>query len=192
MKTLGLTGSIATGKSTVLDMFASLGCAIFSADEQVHDLYEAEAVPLVGSFYPPAIINGRVDRQSLARFLVSDPSLLHELEELIHPLVHSRYLVFLEQAARQQAKLAVADIPLLFEGKNDYNFDAIAITSCSAQKQMQRALLRPGMNEEKLNVILARQLDPRHGIKLADFIIETDGSLSRTRRQVENIVGKLQ
>ncbi len=87
---LGLTGSMATGKSTVAGMFAKRDIPIYDADKGVHDLYEGEAVPVVGAHFPDAIIDGKIDRQALSKLVLGDKEKLAQLEKLVHPLVHQK------------------------------------------------------------------------------------------------------
>ena len=187
---LGLTGSIATGKSTVLNMFEQLGYATFSADAAVHELYEAEVVPFVSKIVPQAIKNNRVDRQVLAEILVKEPAKLAPLEKIIHPLVKQHFDKTLARAIKNQDKLLVVDIPLLFEGKNQYELDAIAVTYCDEREQLKRALSRPNMTKEKLETILARQMPQDQKRKHADFEIDTNQSLQKTKEQVVDIAAQ--
>ncbi len=185
---LGLTGSIATGKSTVLAMFARQGCAVFSADEQVHRLYEQELVPHIREFYPRAVSNDRVDRKILGAYLFEHPDRLHQLEKIIHPLVRQRLVRFMSRSREQGNRLAVADIPLLLENRSAYELDAVAVTVCDIQEQKRRALARPGMTPEKLQAILARQMPQEEKARLADFVIDTQESLEHTEHQVRRII----
>ncbi|HHG89642.1 MAG TPA: dephospho-CoA kinase [Devosia sp.] len=187
MYKLGLTGSIATGKSTALAMFAHLGHRTFSADTAVHKLYEEKAVDLVGAAFPEAIRNKKVDRRALSDSLLAAPHRLKELNDIVHPLVYSRIDGFMEQARRTGARLVVVDIPLLFESEREHDFDGVAVTWCSARLQKRRALARPGMSVEKFNTILALQLSQREKKSRADFLIETNGTLEQTRQQVVRI-----
>jgi dephospho-CoA kinase len=191
MKKLGLTGSIATGKSTALKAFAALGVPVFSSDEAVHALYEGEAAPLVERLFPGVSHSGKVDRAELGRRLVALPERLRDLEAVIHPLVRQRIAAFLTTAERSGARLAVVDIPLLFETGYDYGLDAVAVTIVDAQTQRKRALARPGMSVEKLATILARQLPQAEKLKRADYVIDTSGSIPDTAAKVAELAAAL-
>ena len=188
MLKLGLTGSIATGKSTVLAAFAALSVPVFSSDEAVHELYAGEAVGPVGKAFPGVVREGRVDRDTLSAALIADPKRLGELERIVHPLVRRRIALFLEQAAATGAPLAVVDIPLLFEGGHDYGLDKVAVTVCDEAIERQRALARPGMTVEKLETILARQLPQAEKRKRADYIFDTSGPIAATEAKVKALV----
>jgi dephospho-CoA kinase len=188
---IGLTGSIATGKSTVLQAFADLGVPVFSSDEAVHALYEGVAVPLVEALFPTVTHSGRVDRQRLSAALMAAPARLSELEAAIHPLVRGKIAEFLAAEEQKGSALAVVDIPLLFEGGFDYGLDRIAVTLVDEATQRQRALARPRMSVEKLAAILARQMPQAEKRKRADYVFDTSGSLARTRNEVKALVGAL-
>lgn len=191
MWTLGLTGSIATGKSTVLSQFAALGIPVFSADAAVHELYQGEAVPLVAALFPTVVHDSQIDRAALSAELLSAPQRLAELEAAVHPLVRARIARFLAAAEQSGARLAVVDIPLLFETGHDYGLDRIATTSTPDAVNRDRALARPGMTVEKLTAILARQLPQAEKRMRADYVIATDGPLEQTRQAVAAIVDEL-
>ena len=188
---LGLTGSIATGKSTVLSAFADLGIAVFSADEAVHQLYRGSGVEPVEHLFPGVAADGVVDRAALSRVLIAHPERLAELEAVVHPLVREEMRRFLQEAEASGAEIAVIDIPLLFESGADYGLDAIAVTSVPDALVRQRALSRPGMSVEKLETILARQLPQEEKRKRADYLIDTSGSPDNARDQVMQLVQKL-
>jgi dephospho-CoA kinase len=189
---LGLTGSIATGKSTVLGFFAECGVPVFSADAAVHELYDGQAVEPVEKLFPGITRGGRIDRKELSERLLANPDKLTGLEAVVHPLVRERIGRFFRQTEDGRADIAVADIPLLLENEYeyDYDIDGIAVTVCSPEEQAHRALARPGMTKEKLAVMLARQMSQAEKIKRADFIIDTDRTLPETRAQVGRIVAQ--
>jgi dephospho-CoA kinase len=188
---IGLTGSIATGKSTALEAFADLGVAVFSSDAAVHELYRGEAVPIVGQLFPGVINNGEVDRQKLSAALVAAPERLSELEAAIHPLVRQRIAAFLAEAEQNGSDIAVVDIPLLYEGGFDYGLDGVVVTIVNEATQRRRVLARPGMSVEKLDAILARQMPQAEKRKRADYVLDTSGPVERTRKDVEAIVAAL-
>ncbi len=184
MLKLGLTGSIASGKSTVLGIFTELGIPTFSADAAVHELYAGEAVPVVEALFPGVSHSGTVDRAELSRRLVGHPEELKRLEAAVHPLVRARMAKFLAEAEQAGALLAVVDIPLLFETGFDYGLDKVAITFADDATLRARALARPGMSVEKLDAILARQMPQAEKRKRADIVFYTDGPLAKTRASV--------
>jgi dephospho-CoA kinase len=191
MWTLGLTGSIASGKSTVGKMFEALGVPVFSSDAAVHALYRGAAVAPIEAAFPGTTREGEVDRTALSARLVAEPARLAALEAIVHPLVRAEIGKFLAQAEAAGAPLAVVDIPLLFEGGHRYGLDRVAVTIASDATIRARALARPGMNVEKLEAILARQLPQAEKKARADYVFDTDRPLADTRAAVAALVEEL-
>jgi dephospho-CoA kinase len=188
---VGLTGSIATGKSTVLDFIAAEGVAVISSDEIVHRLYSGGAVAPVERLFPGVSTARGIDREELSRRLVAEPERLRELEAVVHPLVRNEIAYFFKAAEGRNAPLAVADIPLLFESGFDYGLDAVIVTTVDSATQRERALKREGMSVEKLQAILARQMPQDEKIRRATYVIDTSGSLQETQKEVRELVAQL-
>ena len=191
MLKLGLTGSIATGKSTVLKLLAEHDIPTFSSDEAVHELYAGEAVGPVDALFPGVGANGSIDRAELSRRLLAAPGRLSELEAVVHPLVRARIAKFLAESEASGADIAVVDIPLLYEGGHDWGLDAVVVTVVDAAEQRRRAMARPGMTDEKLDAILARQMPQAEKIARADYVIDTGKSMKDTMDDVVQLVKKL-
>jgi len=188
---LGLTGSIATGKSTALKAFADLGIPVFSSDDVVHELYRDEAIRPIEAVFPGVTTDGGIDRQKLSKILVDHPERLRELEVIVHPLVRARLNRFLADTAATGARLAVVDIPLLYERGVDWGLDAVVVTVVDEAEQRRRAMARPGMTVEKLDAILARQMPQAEKRARADYILDTARSIDSTRADVAELVGEL-
>ncbi|HTJ58158.1 MAG TPA: dephospho-CoA kinase [Devosiaceae bacterium] len=191
MLKLGLTGSIATGKSTVLKSFERLGVPTFSSDAAVHELYAGEAVAPVSEAFPGVVSDDQIDRQALSALLIADPGRIALLESIVHPLVRRRVADFLAEAEASGAPLAVVDIPLLFESGHDYGLDAVAVTIVDEATQRQRALARPGMTVEKLDAILARQMPQAEKKRQATYVFDTSAPMLEVEAQVEALVKNL-
>ena len=186
MITIGLTGSIGMGKSTVTQMFADEGAAVWNADEAVHWLYSKGGVgaSAIGDQFPAAITDGAVDRVILSSLVLDDPTAFANLEAIIHPLVSTDRARFLDNVARDGVDVAVLDIPLLFEKGSEKFFDAIVVVSAAAGVQRGRVMARPGMTEKKLRSILMKQTPDAEKRRRADYVIDTGVSLDETRAQV--------
>lgn len=191
MLKVGLTGSIATGKSTILKIFADLGVPVFSSDESVHALYRGEAVAPIEQLFPGVSANGIIDRAELARRLLEQPERLAEVEAIVHPLVRNQIAYFFKGAEGQGEPLAVADIPLLFERGFDYGLNAVVVTVVDEATQRQRAMQRPGMTVEKLDAMLARQMPQAEKRRRADYVIDTGEPIEVTRERVRALVEEL-
>jgi len=185
---IGLTGSIATGKSTVLGAFADLGVPVLSADSVVAELYAGEAVAPVEALFPGTAHDGAIDRMALSKALAADPTGFARLEAVVHPMVRARIARFLDQAEAQGHALAVVEVPLLFESGFDYGFDAVAVTWVDAATQRQRALARPAMSGGKLDTILARQLPQAEKKQRASYLFDTGLPIDQTRQMVAALV----
>lgn len=159
MKIIGLTGSIAMGKSTVANFFRQAGISVFSADEAVHKLYRSEPVlSLIEHTFPDVVENGNVNRVKLSEILINDSEKLRTLEKMIHPLVQEKEKEFIDQARKRGEKLIVLDIPLLFETKSENRVDSVIVVSAPLEIQKERAMIRPNMNEKKFAFINAKQI----------------------------------
>jgi dephospho-CoA kinase len=189
---LGLTGSIATGKSTVLALFAELDALVRSADQTVHKLYAGRAAQAVEAHFPGTVVNNVVDRVLLAKKLLEEPDRFAELEAIIHPMVREETFAFLEEAQQEGRAVVVLEIPLLFETGAPYPLDATVVTWCDPVIQRRRALARTGMTVEKLETILARQIGQAEKMKRADYRIDTGRGLRKTRLQVVNVLDDCQ
>ncbi len=183
---IALTGSIGMGKSTVLKMFADAGCAVWDADQAVHDLYGpgGRAVSAIGTLYPDTVSAKGVDRARLGQYVLGNPEAMAFLEAMIHPLVAADRQRFSEAVEHAGAELIVFDIPLLLEKNQKADFDAVLVVSAGPDVQRARVLARPGMTEEKFVTILSRQMPDSEKRQHADFVIENDSSLENTRQQV--------
>jgi dephospho-CoA kinase len=191
MITLALTGSIGMGKSTVAAMFERAGVPVFDADAVVRKLQGpgGALVRAIEERFPGTTKEGAVDRDALARRVLSDPAELAALEAIVHPAVHHERTRFIVEHGDSPALLF--EIPLLFETGGGEAFDKVIVVSAPAEVQRRRVLERPGMSEEKLEALLARQMPDEEKKKRADFVVDTGGDLSTTERQVEQILACL-
>ena len=191
MITLGLTGSIGMGKSTVAGMFEELGVPVFDADAAVHRLQGegGRLVAAIEAMFPDTTGPKGVDRTLLGEAVLADPRALKQLEALVHPAVAEERAAFL--AAHGQAPLVVFDVPLLFETGGESRVDKVAVVSAPVDIQRARVLARPGMTEARLDAILARQMPDAEKRARADFVIPTGGSIAETRAVVAAILACL-
>jgi dephospho-CoA kinase len=191
MIVLGLTGSIGMGKSTTAQMFADAGALVWNADEAVHALYAkgGAAVEPIGAAFPGVVVEGAIDRTRLAEALGRDDQAFRQLEQIVHPLVAGGRTDDLVEAERRGVKLAVLDIPLLFETGGDAAVDAVVVVTADADIQAARVLARPGMTRDRFDAILERQMPDAEKRRRADFIVDTGKGLEAARARVAEIVG---
>ncbi|MBB4618294.1 dephospho-CoA kinase [Sphingomonas abaci] len=188
MRTLGLTGSIGMGKSTVAAMFAEQGVPVFDADAAVHRLQGpgGRLLAAIESAFPGTTGSLGVDRPALSAAVMGDPAAFARLEAIVHPAVAEERAAFL--ADHVDAPLVVFDVPLLFETGGDARVDRVVVVSAPEDIQRRRVLARPGMTEARLAAILARQWPDAEKRARADFVIPTGGGLDETRDHVRRVI----
>src|SRR5439155_19427380 len=193
MIVIGLTGSIGMGKSETARMFAEQGVPVCESDAIVHRLYEKDgaAVAPVAAAFPDVRDDGGIDREKLSRHLAANAEDFARLEAIVHPLVRAEQENFLKDARERNVRLAVLDIPLLFETGRDRDVDRIVVVSAPAEVQRRRVLARPGMDEAKFAAILARQVPDAEKRARADFIVDSAHGFDHARRQVRDIIAAL-
>jgi dephospho-CoA kinase len=191
---LGVTGGIATGKSTVSRMLAeSTDFVVFDADACVHDLLagdEQVRASVARLFGLPQPEPGQpVDRGALREIVFSDPAKRRSLEEILHPAVRRHWHSLLEDC-RGQNRNFLADIPLLFETGAEIFFDATLVVAASRATQQSRLAAR-GVNPALVEAMLASQWPIGQKVGAAGFVIWNDGSLAALRRQVSLLLENL-
>lgn len=175
MIVLGLTGSIAMGKSAVAGMIRARGIPVFDADHAAHALTgpRGAALPAIETLFPGVTGPEGLDRTALGARVFNDPAALERLELLLHPMIQSRQHTFLARCARARRPIAVLDIPLLFETDGDRRMDAVLVVSAPARVQRRRALARPGMTRARFESVSARQMADADKRRRADYVIPT-------------------
>jgi dephospho-CoA kinase len=188
---IGLTGSIAMGKSETARLFAAEGVPVHDSDAVIHKLYGkgGAAVAKIAEVFPGVVRDGAVDRAALSATVMRDPGGLKKLEALVHPLVAADRQAFL--AGAKGEAIVVLDIPLLFETGADAQMDALVVASAPAEVQRARALSRPGMSVEKFESLLARQLPDVEKRAKAHFVVVTDQGMDHARDQVRMILAAI-
>jgi len=185
---LGLTGSLGMGKSTTARFFAEEGVPVHDADAVVHRLYEGDAVAAIEAAFPGSTAGGKVDRNRLAARVLGDATALKRLEAIVHPLVHAAERRLLAAAETRGEKIALLDIPLLFETGGDQRVDAVVVVSAPPEVQHARVLERPGMTMDKLEAILAKQMPDAEKRRRADFVVDTSRGFDAARAEVRAIL----
>lgn len=190
---LGLTGSIAMGKSTTAQMFRDAGVPVFDADAAVHDAYlkGGAAYQPIGGLVPDAMDEQGLNRDALKRAIAGDPSLLTRIESIVHPIVRQLREDAISAARDAGVELFVLDIPLLFETNGADSVDKVLVVTAPADIQRERALARPGMTPEQFERILARQTPDAQKRERADFLIDTSLGLDAARQSVLETINTL-
>ena len=187
MQRVALTGGIATGKSHVRAVFEAFGVPTIDADVLAHNVVapgSAGLTAVVDRFGRGVLdASGALDRRKLGRIVFADAAARHDLEAIIHPAVVAtieRWFATLDTSH----PFAIADIPLLFEANRAGEYDAVIVTACKPQTQINRMMARDGISELEAQQRLAAQMPIDEKARRADHVIRTDGSLAETNAQV--------
>jgi len=193
MLRVGLTGGLASGKSTVAEILEDLGAAVLDADEVVRALYReggtgaAAARELFGeSVLGP---DGRLDRTRLAAVVFSDPAARHALEARIHPLVGEERRHFFERAQKAGARVAVVEASQLLEAKTESDYDRVLLVMAPEEERVRRWGGRGGDPEDARRRIAA-QLRAEIARERADDVVVNNGTLEDLRRKVTELWGR--
>lgn len=175
---LGLTGGIASGKSTLAAHARSLEIPVFDADKAVHVLYENDVAMRqeILAAFPEAEHHGVIDRQKLGAAVFANEERLKQLEAILHPHVRAQEIAFIKNARALGEKIIILEIPLLFETAAETLCDSVIVAAAPESIRKQRAFLRAGMTEEKWQRIIARQLPELVRRNHADIVIDTSGA----------------
>ena len=194
MVVIGLTGSIAMGKSATSKIFKSYGVPVFNADDCVHQLIgpNGKLVSLIGQRFIGTLEKNKnsqcINRVILGNIVFKDKKKKKELESIIHPQVTIERKKWREQAQRQRSKAICYDVPLLYETKGEKLCNFVVVVSAPLFVQKHRALNRPDMTEKKFNDILKNQISDKEKRKRADFIVNSGLGYRFARNQVHNIL----
>ena len=189
---LGLTGSIAMGKSFAARLLRRAHIPVFDADQAVHQLLgrRGAAVAKVAALFPASYANGAIDRKLLGTIVFSNNQALSVLEKILHPLVRKAQVQFVKKARLKNRRLVVLEIPLLFEVRAQKRCDRVITLSAPAFLQERRALARPGMTKAKLASILKRQVSDASKRRQTDYLVYTGIGSAVTMRQLQTIIMK--
>ena len=194
MLKVALTGGIATGKSYCLSRFARRGVPIIDADVLAHAVVRRgeKAWTAVTRRFGEGVLSGdgEIDRVKLGAVVFADPAARRDLEAIIHPAVYVAVRSWFE-ALPSTTRLAIADIPLLYETGHESDFDKVIATWCPAALQMERLKQRDGLNEEQILARLAAQLPADEKARRADYVIKTEGTFAETDTQIAEIYATL-
>ena len=194
MKIIGLTGGIGMGKSTAAATFRRARIPVFDADAAVHRLQArgGRAVRAIAAAFPGTVRDGAVARAALRSAVLGQPEALQRLEAIIHPMVLDEERAFLAHARRAGHRVAVLDIPLLFETGGDARVDRVVVVSAPRDVQTHRVRLRRHMNAAAIAAIIARQMPDAAKRRRADVVIRTGLSRHYALRRLRRLIHELQ
>ncbi|MCI5775395.1 MAG: dephospho-CoA kinase [Aerococcus sp.] len=191
-KIIGLTGGIATGKSTVSNMFKAHGIPIIDADQIVYDLeHKGEQglqaiVDTFGAQYLDS--DGELDRRKFGAKVFADSKALEQLNTILRPLIRQRILDAIQDVKATDAILAILDVPLLYEGGYDAICDDVVVVAVDEAQQKARLKARNQLSDEEAIQRIHSQLSLNEKVRRADFVIDNSQSLAHTEQQVEELL----
>lgn len=197
LKKIAVTGGVATGKTTVCKLFKKLGAYVVSADEIVHQILSQESTPntlikqkIVALLGEDIIHEKQLDRKKIAKRVFSNPSMLFQLEQILHPFVFEEIQRLYEIACEEKKyKLFIAEIPLLFETKSQCLFDSVV--TVVADESLCRERFMQDHEPDEFDKRMQRQLFPGKKADQSHYIIENNGSEKQLKTNVQALYSQL-
>jgi dephospho-CoA kinase len=196
MLKVGLTGGIASGKSTVARMFEELGCRVIDADSITRELFRPgnPVNRAVAAAFGPQVLasDGSIDRTVLGEMVFNNTALRQKLNSLVHPAIKQRQLEFLAQIETEDPHaIGIVEAALMIEVGTYRDYDKLIVVTCSPEIQRERLQDRSRLTDEQIESRIASQMPMEDKVKVADFVIDNSGDPGATRRQVEAVYRKL-
>jgi len=196
MVRVGLTGGIATGKTTAGQMFVDLGCHLLESDDIAHELYQpAQPVhdSVVREFGLKVLAaDGSIDRKILGEIVFNNAVLRNKLNSIVHPAIIRRQEEWLDALERRDAHaIGIVSAALMIEVGTYKNYQKLIVVSCTPEEQRRRLAERSALTSAQIEARIAAQMPLSEKMKFADYVIDNSGDLTRTRRQVEEVNSKL-
>ena len=192
---IGITGGIASGKSTVTDFLCKQGYKVIDADQVVHELQEPgeRLYQALLSAFGPAILqeDGRLDRPKLGAMIFGNPELLAQSSQIQNQIIHEE-LAGRRDLLEEMEDIFFMDLPLLFELQYEDWFDQIWLVDVTEETQLSRLMTRNGLSQEEAEKRIAAQLSLREKRKRADVLIDNNGPREATRQQIRDALQKLE
>lgn len=195
MRLIGLTGSIASGKSTVTRALREMGVPVIDADAIVREVQEpgTPVMAAIAREFGPGVIrpDGSLDRAALGAIVFRDPERRRALEAIVHPEVRRRMLAEVERYRAEGRPLVVLDLPLLYETGWDDLVEEVWVVYVDRETQRRRLVARDGLSAEEADLRIAAQMDLEEKVARADRVIDNRGTEAETRAQVARLVKEL-
>lgn len=196
MLSVGLTGGIACGKSTVAEMFVRLGAYLIDLDKLAHEVQEpgAPAWRKIIDYFGDDVVGDdqKIDRNKVAAIVFNQPEKLKALNDIVHPSVYEEWQARLKSIiTRDPRAIILSDIPLLFEARMQSLFDLTIVVMIPPEEQIVRLMARNGMTEEEARKRIKNQMPIGDKAGLADVVINNQSSIADTRKRVQEVWGEL-
>lgn len=195
MRVFGLTGNIASGKSTVAVMFRDLGIPVLDADRISREVTVpgGRAYDAIVREFGTGIVgaDGAIDRRKLGAIVFADPALRARLEGITHPAILEAMRSALDELARRGIPLAIVEAALIHESGRKGLLDSVIAVWCDAETQVRRLVKRDGISPEEATVRIRSQMDAERKADASDYVIDNSGDVEDTKRQVERLIRTL-
>ena len=196
MLRVGLTGGIASGKSTVGRMFGELGCKVIDSDRITRELFKPgnPVNAKVAETFGPRVLasDGSINRAVLAELVFQNPDQRQKLNSIVHPAIKQRQNEFLSQAAADDARaIGIVEAALIVEVGTYRDYDKLIVVTCSPNVQRERLRERSGLTPEQIESRITSQMPMEEKVKVADFVIDNSGDIGSTRQQVVEVYRQL-
>ncbi len=193
---VGLTGGIACGRTTVCAILARLGACVIDMDDLAHALVApgGEAVSKVAEAFGDRVSDARggIDRKALGAIVFHDPARRAALEAILHPMIRAESEKIIEQFARARGRgIAVTDAALLVETGAHRRYDRLVVVVCDPRLQLRRLMARDGLPEEEARARIVAQAPLEEKLKVADHVIDTSGTLAETESRAHQVYALL-
>lgn len=193
MKWIGLTGGIGCGKSTVTQKLLQRSIPVIDADQIAHQVVEKGSPGLksiVNEFGQDLLLpDGSLNRLKLGQFIFGDSDKKDKVELILHPLIREETLKRRKVLESRNERIAVYDMPLLFETNSQQQFDKVIVVTCQVQQQLQRLRLRnPLWSEEEINKRIASQIPLSIKEQAADFVVHNDGTKQHLDQEIKRLL----
>ena len=184
---IGITGSLASGKSTVAKIISSGKYPLYDADRAVQKIYQTNYFQ-TKVFKKFKIKSKKNIKNNIKKIILKDERFLKDIEKIIHPIVRKQIINFLK--SNKKKKFVIFEIPLLIESKLMKNYDKIILVNSRRDLRLKRYLKR-GNTRKIFNLLNKRQLSPAKKIKFCDYVINNNGSLKLLKKNIKNIMSEL-
>lgn len=181
---IGLTGGIATGKSSVSKLLIKDNICLIDADQLIKEIYSSsETIDFIRSIYPESVLNNNIDFKKLREGFFNNPSLKSQIESFLYQRLPQAFLT----KVTKDSKFIVYDIPLLFEKNLQNKFDQVVLVYAPKELQIQRLMKRDNISKDLSSKIIEQQLDIESKKELSDFIIDNSYDLTHLETQYQTL-----
>ena len=192
---LGLTGGIATGKTTADAFFEKKNIPIIDADRVAHDLMKKNGASYTAivDHFGASILNDEkeIDRKKLGKIVFGAPAKLNELNQITHPLIRKAIVLQMQNYQKKDTPLAILDVPLLFETHYDQLCDSVLVISADLSHQLARLQERNNLNKAQAMSRINSQMKLQEKEKLADFVVDNNGSIADLEAKLSQILVRI-